>query len=150
MGLLEQINSDIKTAMKAKERDRLEALRAVKAAFTMEMTKTGAADIDNDSALKIIQRLVKQRKDSASTFSAGGREDLAGKELLELSYLEVYLPAQLSDEDLTAAVQGIITKTGASSMKDMGKVMGLASKELTGKADGKAIADKVKELLSQL
>ncbi|MUP39571.1 GatB/YqeY domain-containing protein [Labilibaculum euxinus] len=148
MGLLEQINSDIKTAMKAKERDRLEALRAVKTAFTMEMTKTGAADIDNDSALKIIQRLVKQRKDSASTFTAGGREDLAEKELLELSYLEVYLPAQLSDEDLTVAVQGIITKTGASSMKDMGKVMGLASKELTGKADGKAIADKVKELLS--
>ncbi|MDQ1772148.1 GatB/YqeY domain-containing protein [Labilibaculum sp. A4] len=148
MGLLEQINSDIKTAMKAKERDRLEALRAVKTAFTMEMTKTGAADIDNDSALKIIQRLVKQRKDSASTFTAGGRGDLAEKELLELSYLEVYLPAQLSDEDLTVAVQGIITKTGASSMKDMGKVMGLASKELTGKADGKAIADKVKELLS--
>ncbi|WP_321320544.1 GatB/YqeY domain-containing protein [Labilibaculum sp.] len=148
MGLLEQINSDIKTAMKAKERDRLEALRAVKAAFTMEMTKTGATDIDNDYALKIIQRLVKQRKDSASTFSAGGREDLAGKELLELSFLEVYLPAQLSDEDLTVAVQEIITKTGAASIKDMGKVMGLASKELTGKADGKAIADKVKELLS--
>ncbi|PKQ60779.1 glutamyl-tRNA amidotransferase [Labilibaculum filiforme] len=148
MGLLEQINSDIKSAMKAKERERLEALRAVKTAFTMEMTKTGVKDIENDDALKIIQRLVKQRKDSASTFSAGGREDLAEKELLELSFLEVYLPAQLSDADLTTAVQGIITKTGASSMKDMGKVMGLASKELTGKADGKAIADKVKELLS--
>ncbi|MBL4560072.1 MAG: glutamyl-tRNA amidotransferase [Bacteroidales bacterium] len=148
MSLLEQINSDIKTAMKAKEREKLEALRAVKAAFIMEMTKTGASEIDEDSALKIIQRLVKQRKDSASIFKSGGREDLADKELLELSFLEVYLPAQLSAEELTVAVQAIVTKTGASSMKDMGKVMGMASKELTGKADGKAIADKVKELLS--
>ena len=84
MSLLEQINSDIKTAMKAKEREKLEALRAVKAAFIMEMTKTGASEIDEDSALKIIQRLVKQRKDSASTFKSGGREDLADKELFRV------------------------------------------------------------------
>ncbi|BAX80626.1 GatB/YqeY domain-containing protein [Labilibaculum antarcticum] len=148
MSLLEQINSDLKAAMKAKDKEKLGAIRSVKAAFMMEMTKTGAADIDNDSALKIIQRLVKQRKDSASTFSAGGREDLAEVELLELSFLEVYLPAQLSNEDLTVAVQGVIAKTGASSMKDMGKVMGMASKELAGKVDGKAISEKVKELLS--
>lgn len=148
MSLLEQINSDIKTAMKAKEREKLESLRAVKAAFILEMTKTGASEIDEDLALKIIQRLVKQRKDSASTYKSGGREDLADKELLELGFLEVYLPTQLSSEELTMAVQAIVTKTGASSMKDMGKVMGMASKELSGKADGKAIADKVKELLS--
>ncbi|MFA9372183.1 MAG: GatB/YqeY domain-containing protein [Labilibaculum antarcticum] len=148
MSLLEQINSDLKAAMKAKDKEKLGAIRSVKAAFMMDMTKTGATDIDNDSALKIIQRLVKQRKDSASTFSAGGREDLAEVELLELSFLEVYLPAQLSNEDLTVAVQGIIAKTGASSMKDMGKVMGMASKELAGKVDGKAISEKVKELLS--
>jgi uncharacterized protein YqeY len=148
MNLLEQINSDIKSAMKAKERERLEAIRAVKTAFTMEMTKTGTHELDNDSALKIIQRLVKQRKDSASTYTEGGREDLAEKELLELSFLEQYLPAQLSQEELTIAVQEIVTKTGATSMKEMGKVMGMASKELNGKADGKAIADKVKELLS--
>lgn len=148
MSLLEQINSDIKTAMKAKERVKLEALRAVKAAFIIEMTKTGASEIDEDSALKIIQRLVKQRKDSANTFKSGGREDLADKEILELGFLEVYLPAQLSLEELTMAVQAIITKAGASSMKDMGKVMGIASKELSGKSDGKAISDKVKELLS--
>lgn len=148
MSLLEQINSDLKAAMKAKDKEKLGAIRSVKTAFTMEMTKTGATEIDNDSALKIIQRLVKQRKDSAATFRAGGREDLAENELLELSFLEVYLPAQLSNEDLGAAVQAIITKTGASSMKDMGKVMGLASKELSGKADGKAISEKVKELLS--
>jgi uncharacterized protein YqeY len=148
MSLLEQINSDLKAAMKAKDKEKLGAIRSVKAAFMMEMTKTGATDIDNDSALKIMQRLVKQRKDSASTFSAGGREDLAEVELLELSFLEVYLPAQLSNEDLTVAVKGIIAKTGASSMKDMGKVMGMASKELAGKVDGKAISEKVKELLS--
>jgi uncharacterized protein YqeY len=148
MSLLEQINSDLKAAMKAKDKEKLGAIRSVKSAFTMEMTKTGATEIDNDSGLKIIQRLVKQRKDSATTFSAGGREDLAENELMELSYLEVYLPAQLSNEDLTVAVQEIISKTGASSMKDMGKVMGLASKELAGKVDGKAISDKVKELLS--
>ncbi|WP_372752005.1 GatB/YqeY domain-containing protein [Labilibaculum sp.] len=148
MNLLEQINSDIKTAMKAKERARLEALRAVKTGFTLEMTKTGTHELDNDSALKIIQKLVKQRKDSAKTYSEGGREDLAEKELLELGFLEQYLPAQLSNEDLTLAVQEIVNKTGATSMKEMGKVMGMASKELNGKADGKAIADKVKELLS--
>lgn len=148
MSLLEQINSDLKAAMKAKDKEKLGAVRSVKSAFTMEMTKTGATDIDNDSALKIIQRLVKQRKDSAETYKSGGREDLAENERIELVFLEVYLPAQLSDAELTAAVQEIVAKTGASSMKEMGKVMGMASKELAGKADGKAISEKVKELLS--
>jgi len=148
MNLLEQINSDMKAAMKAKEKEKLQAIRSVKTAFTLEMTKTGANEIDDDAAVKIIQKLVKQRKDSADTFKAGGREDLAEKELMEMGFLEVYLPVQLTDEELTAAVQEIVAKTGASSMKDMGKVMGMASKQLAGKADGKAIADKVKAVLS--
>ena len=148
MSLLEQINSDMKAAMKAKAKDKLQAIRALKTAFTLEMTKTGASEIDDDSAVKLVQKLVKQRKDSADTFKSGGREDLADKELLEMGFLEVYLPAQLSDEELTVAVQEIVAKTGASSMKDMGKVMGMASKQLAGKADGKAISDKVKAVLA--
>ena len=105
MSLLEQINSDMKAAMKAKAKDKLQAIRALKTAFTLEMTKTGASEIDNESAVKIVQKLVKQRKDSADTYKSGGREDLADKELLEMGFLEVYLPAQLSDEELTAAIE---------------------------------------------
>lgn len=148
MSLLEQINSDMKAAMKAKAKDKLQAIRALKTAFTLEMTKAGASELDDDSAVKLVQKLVKQRKDSADTYKSGGREDLADKELLEMGFLEVYLPAQLSDEELTTAIQEIVAKTGASSMKDMGKVMGMASKQLAGKADGKAIADKVKAVLA--
>ncbi|MDQ2180368.1 GatB/YqeY domain-containing protein [Marinifilum sp. D714] len=148
MSLLEQINADMKSAMKAKEKDKLQAIRSVKTALTLEMTKTGASEIEDAAAVKIIQKLVKQRKDAADTYKGGGREDLAEKELLEMSFLEVYLPAQMSDEELTAAVQKIIADTGASSMKEMGKVMGMATKQLAGKADGKAVADKVKALLS--
>ena len=148
MSLLEQINTDMKAAMKAKEKEKLQAIRAVKTAFTMEMTKTGASEIDDNDAIKIIQKLVKQRKDSADTYKTGGRDDLAEKELNEMSFIEVYLPTQMSDEELTTAVQQIIADTGVSSMKEMGKVMGVASKQLAGKADGKAIADKVKALLA--
>lgn len=148
MSLLEQINADMKSAMKAKEKDKLQAIRSAKTAFTLEMTKTGASEIEDSAAVKIIQKLVKQRKDAADTYKSGGREDLAEKELLEMGFLEVYLPAQMSDEELTAAVQKIIADTGASSMKEMGKVMGMATKQLAGKADGKAVADKVKALLS--
>ncbi|MCT4603191.1 MAG: GatB/YqeY domain-containing protein [Marinifilum sp.] len=148
MSLLEQINADMKSAMKAKEKDKLQAIRSAKTAFTLEMTKTGASEIEDAAAVKIIQKLVKQRKDAADTYKSGGREDLAEKELLEMSFLEVYLPVQMSDEELTTAVQKIIADTGASSMKEMGKVMGIASKQLAGKADGKAVADKVKALLS--
>jgi Uncharacterized conserved protein len=148
MSLLEQINADMKSAMKAKEKDKLQAIRSAKTAFTLEMTKTGASEIEDAAAVKIIQKLVKQRKDAADTYKEGGREDLADTELLEMSFLEVYLPAQMNDEELTAAVQKIIADTGASSMKEMGKVMGMATKQLAGKADGKAVADKVKALLS--
>lgn len=148
MSLLEQINADMKAAMKAKEKEKLQAIRSIKATFMLEMTKTGASDIDDATAIKIVQKLVKQRKDAAETYKSGGREDLAEKELQEAGFIEVYLPAQMSDKELTAAIQKIVTDTGASSMKDMGKVMGVASKQLAGKADGKAIADKVKAVLS--
>ncbi len=148
MNLLEQINADIKTAMKAKEKDKLQAIRAAKTAFTLEMTKTGASELDDAVALKIIQKLVKQRNDSATTYKEGGREDLAEKELFEMEVLKAYLPKQMSDEELTVAVKDIIATTGATGMKEMGKVMGIASKQLSGKADGKAIADKVKSLLA--
>lgn len=148
MSLLEQLNADMKAAMKAKEKEKLQAIRGAKTALTMEMTKTGANEIADADAVKIIQKLVKQRKDAADTYKTGGREDLAEKELEEVGFLEVYLPAQMSDEELTAAVQQIIADTGATSMKEMGKVMGIASKQLAGKADGKAVADKVKALLS--
>ena len=148
MTLLEQINSDMKAAMKAKDKEKLQAIRAVKTAFTLEMTKTGSTEIADADALKIVQKLAKQRKDSADTFIAGGRQELADVELKEMSFIEVYLPAKISDEELTEVIKGLVEKTGASSMKDMGKVVGMASKELAGRADGKTIADKVKSLLA--
>jgi len=148
MTLLEQINNDIKAAMKAKDREKLQALRAVKTAFTLEMTKTGSTEITDADALKIVQKLAKQRKDSADTYITGGRQELADAELKEMSFIEAYLPAQISEEELTAAIKVLIEKTGASSIKDMGKVVGMASKELAGRADGKTIADKVKSLLA--
>ena len=148
MTLLEQINSDIKTAMKAKDKERLQAIRAIKTAFTLEMTKTGSSEIANADALKIVQKLAKQRKDSADTFIAAERQELADDELKEMSYIEAYLPAQINDDELTEIIKGLIEKTGASSIKDMGKVVGMASKELAGRADGKIIADKVKSLLA--
>jgi len=148
MTLLEQINGDIKAAMKAKDKEKLQALRAVKTAFTLEMTKTGSTEIADADALKIVQKLAKQRKDSADTFVAGGRQELADAELKEMSFIEAYLPAQISDEELTEIIKGLVEKTGASSIKDMGKVVGMASKELAGRADGKTIADKVKSLLA--
>jgi len=148
MTLLEQINSDMKAAMKAKDKEKLQAIRAVKTAFTLEMTKTGSTEIADADALKIVQKLAKQRKDSADTFIAGGRQELADAELKEMSFIEVYLPAQISDEELTEIIKGLVEKTGASSIRDMGKVVGMASKELAGRADGKTIADKVKALLA--
>lgn len=148
MTLLEQINGDMKAAMKAKDKEKLQAIRAVKTAFTLEMTKTGSSEIADADALKIVQKLAKQRKDSAETFVAGGRQELADAELQEMSFIEAYLPAQISDEELTEIIKGLVEKTGASSIKDMGKVVGMASKELAGRADGKTIADKVKALLA--
>ncbi len=148
MTLLEQINSDMKVAMKAKDKEKLQAIRAIKAAFTLEMTKTGNSEIADANALKIVQKLAKQRKDSADTYIASGRQELADTELTEMSYIEAYLPAQINDEELTIIIKNIVSKVGANSIKDMGKVVGLASKELAGRADGKTIADKVKAILT--
>lgn len=149
MSLEIKINQDIKEAMKAKDRDKLESLRAIKTALLLEKTsKGGSEEISEDAEIKILQKLVKQRKDSAQIYKEQKRDDLAEKELMEASVIEKYLPEQMSDEELELKIKEIVEKVGASSMADMGKVMGMASKELAGKADGKAIADKVKTILN--
>lgn len=149
MELEKRIQEDLKTAMKAKDKESLEALRAIKSAILMAKTQEGAADsLSEDQELKMLQKLHKQRKDSAALYTEQNREDLAQKELYEATIIERYLPEQMSDEELEACVKAIIEKTGAESMKDMGKVMGIASKELAGKAEGKAISEKVKRLLN--
>lgn len=148
MTIFDQINEDIKSAMKAREKVRLEALRNVKKYMLEERAAKGAGtELTDSESLKIIQKLVKQGKDAAEIYKQQNRPELAEQELEQIAALEVYLPRQMSDAELTAATSEIIIRTGANSMKDMGKVMGLASKELAGKADGKDIAAKVKALL---
>ena len=149
MNLFDQISNDIKEAMKARDKVRLEALRNVKKYFLESKTAPGAADeLTDDAALKIIQKLVKQGKDSATLYTEQGRADLAEAELAQVAAIEVYLPKQMTEEELTAALQGIIAETGAAGPKDMGRVMGVATKQLAGRAEGRAISAKVKELLS--
>lgn len=149
MDFTSQINADIKAAMLAKDKVKLEALRAIKKELIEVKSAKGASDeISDEQVAKILQKMVKQRKDSADLFKEQGREDLAEVELLQVAAIEPYLPEQLSDDELGTIVKTIIEQVGASSMKDMGKVMGLASKQLAGKAEGKAISDKVKSLLS--
>lgn len=149
MSLEEKINQDIKKAMLAREKDKLEALRAVKTAILIAKTEKGASgEISEEAESKMLQRLVKQRKESASIFEEKNRKELAEKEWFEAKIIETYLPEQMSDDELTRQIQKIIDEVGAKNMSDLGKVMGKASKELAGKAEGKAIADKVKSLLS--
>lgn len=149
MTLFEQVNADIKTAMKAKEKEKLEALRAIKAAFLIANTEKGSDGVlADDKALVIIQKLIKQRRESADIYSKNNRQELADKELLEADVIEKYLPVQMSEAEIKAEVEKIITETGASSIKEMGRVMGMASKKLSGKADGKKIAEIVKALLT--
>jgi uncharacterized protein len=149
MSLIDQITSDLKEAMKTKDKVALEALRAAKTAFTLARTeKSAGTELTEAEELKIIQKLVKQRKDSAAIYKEQNREDLLEKEVAEVSVLEKYLPAKISDEELTSIVRTIIDKLGISSPQEMGKVMGVATKELAGKADGKEIANKVKQLLA--
>ena len=148
MNLFDQISNDIKEAMKARDKVRLEALRNVKKYFLEAKTAPGAADeLTDDAALKIIQKLVKQGKDSATLYTEQGRADLAEAELAQVAAIEVYLPKQMTEEELTAALQNIIAETGAAGPKDMGRVMGVATKQLAGRAEGRAISAKVKELL---
>lgn len=149
MNFFDQINEDLKTAMKAKDKVALQVLRTIKKNFLEAKTAPGANnELSDADALKIILKLVKQGKDSAKIYAEQNRQDLADEELSQVEVLEKYLPKQLSDEELTAKVKAIIERVGASSMKDMGKVMGLATTELAGTAEGKEISNKVKALLS--
>ena len=148
MSIQNLISEDIKKAMLAREVDKLAALRSVKAAILLEASKDGSSAVSDDIALKIIIKLVKQRKDSAQIYKEQNRHDLESDELKQLEYLELYLPEQLSADKIEIIITKIIVDVNASSMKDMGRVMGLASKELGGKADGKLIAQIVKEKLS--
>ena len=148
MGLFEQVSEDIKTAMKAKDKVALETLRNVKKVFLEAKTAPGANDTLNDAdALKLIQKLSKQGKDAAEIYIQQGRQDLADAELAQVKVMEAYLPKQMTPEELEAALRAIIAETGATSAKDMGKVMGVATKRLAGQAEGRAISAKVKELL---
>ena len=150
MDLFEQISKDIVAAMKAKDKIRLETLRNIKKFFIEAKTAPGANDTLTDAqALKILSKLAKQGRDTAKLYTEQGRPDLAEKEAAQATIIEEYLPKALTPEELEAAVKAIIAETGATSMKDMGRVMGEASKRLAGKADGKAISDWVKKLLAQ-
>jgi uncharacterized protein len=146
--LEEKIMGEMKDAMKAKDEGTLRALRAIKAEIIKAKTDPGAGGkIDEATELKFLQKMVKQRKDSLDIFEKQGREDLAAKEKEELVVIERFLPAQLSEAEITDAIKNIIAETGATSAADLGKVMGIASKQLAGKADGKAISGIVKSLL---
>jgi uncharacterized protein YqeY len=149
MGLELKINDDIRAAMLARDAAKLEALRAIKAALLLEKAKEGATGpVNEETELKILQKLVKQRRESADIYGQANRQDLAQKELFDASIIETYLPQQMSEADVTAVIKKIVAETGATSVKDMGKVMGAASKELAGKADNKMISVIVKSLLT--
>ncbi|MGN1229583.1 MAG: GatB/YqeY domain-containing protein [Prevotella sp.] len=149
MELFEKVSKDIVAAMKAKDKVTLEALRNIKKVFIEAKTAPGANDtLDDAAALKILQKLAKQGHDSADLYAQQNRPDLAEAEMAQVKVIESYLPKAMSAEEIEAAVKEIIAQTGATSIKEMGKVMGVASKQLAGKADGKAISDVVKKLLA--
>ena len=151
MDLFERISADIKAAMLAREKVRLETLRGVKKEFLeAKAAKGGDGSLSDDAAMKILAKMVKQRKESAEIYTQQNRPELAEAEMAQAAVIEEYMPRQLSDEELTAAINEIIGRVGATSPKEMGKVMGVASKELAGKAEGRAISAKVKDLLSAL
>lgn len=149
MSLQSKIMEEMKAAMKAKDQIVLESLRAIKSAILLAQTETGAKqELSEEDEIKLLQKLVKQRKDSAAIYIEQGRTDLAAPETAQAAVIEKFLPAQLSEEEVAAIVSKIISDTGADGMKDMGKVMGLAGKELAGKADGKTISTIVKQKLT--
>lgn len=149
MNLFDTISNEIKKAMLARDKVRLEALRGVKKEFLEAKTAKGASDeLSDEAATAILQKMVKQRKDSAEIYTAQGRADLASDELAQLRVIQEFLPQQLSPEELESTVKSIISETGAQSMKEMGKVMGVATRQLAGKAEGRAISEMVKKLLS--
>lgn len=148
MALFEQISEDIKAAMKARDKVRLETLRNIKKVFLEAKTAPGANDtLEDADALKIIQKLAKQGRESAATFTQQNRQDLADAELAQVAVIESYLPQQLSEEEIEARVKAIIAETGATTMRDMGRVMGIASKQMAGVADGRVISAIVKKNL---
>lgn len=149
MSLQTKVMEALKEAMKAKDTVALESLRAIKSAILLARTEAGASEeLSEADELKLLQKLVKQRKDSAALYTQQGRNDLAEPELAQMAVIEKFLPAQLSEAEVEQALKGIIAQVGATSPKDMGKVMGAATKQLAGKADGKLISDIVKKLLS--
>jgi uncharacterized protein YqeY len=147
MTLFDKISEDLKAAMLAKQKDRLESLRAIKTALLLAKTESGTHDVTPDQEMKILQKMVKQRRESAEIFKTQNRPELAENEIKEADIIEEYLPKQMTEEELIPVLKAIIARVGATSAKDLGKVMGTATKELAGKADGKMIADKVRELL---
>ena len=148
MSLETVLNADIVTAMKAKDKVALDSLRAVKSQILLLKTESKGVEITEEQEIAILQRMVKQRKDSYEQFSTQGRTDLAEVETAQIKVIEEYLPKQLTDEELKTEIEKLISETGASSIKEMGKVIGLASKNLAGKAEGKRISAMVKELLT--
>ncbi len=149
MDLFDQVSADIKSAMLAKDKVRLEALRGIKKEFLEAKTAKGSdGTLSDDNAVKILMKMVKQRRESAAIYKEQNRPDLAQGELAEVAVIETYLPKQMSEEELAAELKKIIDEVGATSLKEMGKVMGVASKRLAGKAEGSAISAKVKQLLS--
>lgn len=148
MALEQQIQKDIMEAMKAHNTVRTNAVRAIKSEILLAKTSGAGAEITDGDVIKLIQKLIKQHKESAAMYAQGGRQDLADNELAEAAEMEGYLPKQLSEAEVEEIVKGIIAETGASSMADMGKVMGLATKKLAGQADGRTVSTIVKKLLA--
>ena len=148
MSLVENVNADIKAAMLAKEKDKLEALRAVKSALLLaQAEKGGTGEVSEDAEIKMLQKLVKQRRETAEIYKNQNRKELADVEIFQADIIQQYLPKQMDISELKEIVKAIITEVGATSIKDMGKVMGTASKQLAGKADSKTISEIVKEVL---
>lgn len=148
MSLIQQIDQDIKLAMLAKQADRLQGLRAIKSALLLAKTEKGASeDITPEAEIKVLQKLVKQRKESADIYKTQGRDDLYQIEMAEMAVIEPYLPQQMTRFEIEGFIQELIGRIGATSIQDMGRVMGMANKELAGQADGKTISEVVKQLL---
>jgi len=150
MSLFDRITEDLKSAMLARQKDRLESLRAIKTALLLAKTESASHELSDDQEMKILQKLVKQRRESAEIYKTQNRPDLYENEVKEAAIIEEYLPRQMTEDELIPLLRDIMQRVGATSPRDMGKVMGTAAKELAGKADGRMIAEKVKELLNAL
>jgi len=149
MSLLDKVNADIKTAMLAKEKGKLEAIRSIKSAILVALTEKGASDtLSEEAEVRLLQKQVKQRRETADIYNQQNRKDLADKETFEADIIEAYLPKQMSADEIEAVLKVIIDQVGAKTPSDMGKVMGVASKQLAGKADGRIISETVKRLLA--